>query len=397
MVTTPTKGLTTPDQRKTDMNLHENDSLTHTQRQEDIELGYRAISGRKHKHPDDIPNKINQRAAQRQEAMAALSPSERGALFITEPDLTYHSEVTVHANSVVVRKISHQKQQPAPRAHRGAITRFTARSRSRMLRKTGMLRQLKNPYFVTLTYPGYFDHSPDRVKAHLFALKKRIKRRFPQMAMIWRMELKRRKTGASVGEIVPHFHLLLWGMQIFEADMLKAMKHLWFEVAQSYPDHPAPIMPTIDDKSTPDLDAMTTDQRNFYEHGVDVEQLFNFRHTLSYVSKYAAKEEDDESGSYWGRRWGICGRVDLSASYTVKLTLKQHYALRRAVRKWLEHRGSRYAWWLSQAYPDYGFSALGFGDDDDTITACLTDILRLIACIKDWEIDVRIIDVRKRS
>lgn len=312
-------------------------------------------------------------------------------------DTTYHSIVTVHANSVVVKKIKHQTDQPPPRSRRGAITRFTSRSRSRMMRKTGMLRGLKNPYFVTLTYPGYFEHSPERVKEHLQAIKKRLKRRFPDLAMIWRMELKTRQTGASAGEIVPHFHFLLWGMSIFETDMLKAMKQLWFEVALSFKDHPPVIMPTLDDKGTPDLDAMTQEQRDFYEHGVDVEQLFNFRHTLSYVSKYAAKEEDDETATYWGRRWGVSGRVDLSPSFTVKLTTKEHYALRRGVRKALEKRGSAYAWWLKQAYPDYGFSALGFGDDDDIPTAVLTDIVRLIAYTKGWEIELRIVDIRNQK
>lgn len=338
-------------------------------------LGSRAISGRN-------PVLEAQRSA------AAFQPTR---------DLTFHSEVRIHANSVVVKAVKRQKQQRPPRSQRGVIKRFSQRSRSRMMRKTGMIRGLKCPYFVTLTYPGHFEHSPNRVKAHLQALKKRLKRRFPYMAMIWRMELKKRQTGASAGEIVPHFHFLLWGMEVYLTDMIAALKQMWFEIALSFEDHPAVIMPTLDEKGTPDLDAMTQEQRDFYHHGVDVEQLFNFRHTLSYVSKYAAKEEDDESEIHWGRRWGVCGRVDLSPSFSIKLTTKEHYALRRGIRVALEKRRSRYAWWLKQAYPDYGFSALGFGDDDDIPTAVLTDILRLIACIKGWEIDVRIIDLRKHS
>lgn len=367
---------TTPTQPGEKTGMHEQVNGTPKARptQHLSKLGSRAISGREGETP----------------------PSGRNANFKPAIDTTYHSIVTIHANSVVVKKIKHQTDQPPPRSSRGVITRFTARSRSRMMRKTGMLRGLKNPYFVTLTYPGHFEHSPDRVKEHLHALKKRIKRRFPNMAMVWRMELKTRQTGLSAGEIVPHFHMLLWGMSVLETDMLKAMKQLWFEVALSFKDHPPVIMPTLDDKGTPDLEAMTTEQRNFYEHGVDVEQLFNFRHTLSYVSKYAAKEEDDETAQHWGRRWGVCGRVDLSPSYTVKLTTKEHYALRRAIRKALEKRGSKYAWWLKTAYPDYGFAALGFGDDDDLPTAVLTDIVRLVAHTKGWEIELHIIDTRHK-
>lgn len=287
----------------------------------------------------------------------------------------FHSTVHVHANSVVVKKHRHLSKAKPPKHHRGVITRFSPRSRSRMMRKTGQIRNLKNVYFVTLTYPGLFEHEPKRVKEHLFALKKRIRRVFNRAGMLWRLELKTRLTGASQGQIVPHFHLVLWGMNIYETEMQEWMTRCWWEIVRGTGRQA--IMPTPDKMTQPELD--------HYLHGVEVELLSDFRAVLSYVSKYAAKVEDEESDNAWGRRWGICLHADLTPCLSIPLTWKEHCQLRRAIRIILEKRGSKYAWWLKQAYPQYGYSCLGLGDDDAAYeNAVGRDIVRLIAMTKGY-------------
>lgn len=314
-----------------------------------------------------------------------------GYQVISGRDLTHahYSYASIHSNAVVVKKVKHQKKSKPPKHVRGVITRFSPRSRVRMMRKTGQIRGLARPYFLSLTYPGEFEVSPNRVKAHLFALRKRIVRRFPHAGIIWRLELKKRKSGLSEGEIVPHYHMVLWGMKVYPSSMYAIINRMWWEIVWTeYEDMPLKM---------PLKSKMTIEQRDHAEHGVDVKLLPDFRAVLAYVSKYAAKTEDDETGEHWGRRWGVCGRVDISKSIHWGLTWDEHIRFRRGLRKLLEKRKSAYAWWLKSGYPSLGFTVLGSGDDDDPETVILSDIFALLASVKNYENPRRIIDKRHET
>lgn len=295
---------------------------------------------------------------------------------------TNYSYVSIHANSAVVKMVKHQKQLPPPKHVRGVITRFSPKSRSRMMRRTGQVRNLSRPFFVTLTYPGKFTSDPRRVKEHLANLRKRIKRRFSRAGMLWRLELKKRQTGASQGEIVPHYHLIIWGIRAWEKDMHDYILRMWFEIVWG---------DDCDLHHMPEPEQMTKEQHDFYEHSVDVEQLNDFRHVLSYVAKYSAKIEDDDTSELWGRRWGLCLYVDASHSLKIGLTWGEHLQLRREIRKLLEKRKSKYAWWLKSAYPSLGYSVLGLGDGDEYHDSATTkEIMRIVAAVKGWEFNVNI-------
>jgi hypothetical protein len=326
--------------------------------------------------PDDTDN-ITTEHADGQDAVLL------GYRVITDRSVTHahYSYVSIHSNAAVVKMVKHQKQANPPKHVRGVITRFSPRSRSRMMRKTGQIRGLARPFFVTLTYPGQFTSDPRRVKEHLANLRKRLKRRFPFAGMLWRLELKTRKTGASCGEIVPHYHLLLWGINAWEKTMHTWLIKAWFEIVWG------------DDcelHHMPPFEQMTKAQQDFYEHAVDVEQLYDFRHVLSYVAKYSAKTEDDETSELWGRRWGVALSVDCSHTLKVGLTWTEHLQLRREIRKLLEKRQSKYAWWLKSAYPSLGFSVLGLGDNEQRHEIAVNSaIVRIISNIKGWDIDGR--------
>jgi len=239
-----------------------------------------------------------------------------------------------------------------------------------------MIRNLQRPYFITLTYPGHFETEATRVKEHLFALRKRIKRRFNRPGMLWRLELKKRLSGASEGEIVPHYHIVLWGFSMYPSAVYAIINRMWWELV--WGDKDAPI-------KMPPRSQMTDEQRDHAAHGVDVQMLPDFRAVLAYVSKYAAKIEDEDTEGHWGRRWGICLYADCSKSYRWGLTWAEHLKLRREIRKVIERRGSAYAWWLKSAYPSLGYTVLGLGDEDaDHDTAINKTIMRILAHIKGY-------------
>jgi len=95
---------------------------------------------------------------------------------------------------------------------RGIITRFSEASRRRLMRALAKTRRDLLPVFVTLTYPDNFPGDPAVWKEHLKIWLKRLKREHPKAAGFWKLELKARKSGQSVGQVAPHFHLLMWGL-----------------------------------------------------------------------------------------------------------------------------------------------------------------------------------------
>jgi hypothetical protein len=72
--------------------------------------------------------------------------------------------------------------------------------------------------FLTLTYPADYPN-PRIAKRHLDTYMKRLRRKFPKLAGVWRLEFQRR--GA------PHFHVLLFGVDYIPMDQVQAA---WGEI-----------------------------------------------------------------------------------------------------------------------------------------------------------------------
>jgi len=73
------------------------------------------------------------------------------------------------------------------------------------------------PYFVTATLPDdVFDDNvasfAKTAKVWMDSFTKRLQRVAPAACGFWRIEWQARKSGAHVGKLVPHFHLLVWGL-----------------------------------------------------------------------------------------------------------------------------------------------------------------------------------------
>lgn len=244
---------------------------------------------------------------------------------------------------------------------RAAITEFSKSSRRNMLRALAQMRIVGQGQFVHLTFPGMVTIPGKTVVTKKFAkdciasFRKRLARKLPTSGGIWRMELKKRKTGASTGRIAPHFHVMVFGVEWTDKDetFRQWVARVWNEI----------VAPS---------------DESHRKAGTTVDQICNRRHAMAYASKYAAKDEDDDDGELWGRRWGTWGEVDRSPIMVFYCKSGAMTEIRRDVRKLIAareraasiragrtgavNRRKSYAKRLAKIPEGKGFSVLGVGE-----------------------------------
>lgn len=168
-------------------------------------------------------------------------------------------------------------ERKGPGAKRGCIFGMSPASRKRLRRAAARVPKKSIPNFFTTTYQKQvpFEES----KRHLDNFGKRMVYHYPDIFMIWRIELQKRK--------VPHYHFLIYrGPQIINRkgankEVFEWMRRTWCEV--------------IGQMDTEALQASTR-----------YERLRNIRGVHYYISKYLSK--DDGNKDVPGRQWGIIGR-----------------------------------------------------------------------------------------
>ena len=176
---------------------------------------------------------------------------------------------------------------------RGEVTGFSSSSRRRLMRLIASIERQERPVFVTLTYPDVFPPGQDVWKRDIDTFGKRVARRFPSAGFIWRIEFKVRLSGLSVGQLAPHFHLLVYN--VHSASLLKMVSAAWWGVVGSGDD-------------------------DHLRAGTRVERIFSLGGIMRYVGKYIAKEDDYPEG-WTGRVWGVVGRKHLPWAVEVVISL----------------------------------------------------------------------------
>lgn len=182
-------------------------------------------------------------------------------------------------------------------------------------------RLLYRPLMVTLTYPAQWPESPARWKRDLQTFDKRLRRRYPKAATIWRLESQAR--GA------PHYHLLVFGVRFLPSDWVG---QVWAEITAGNPAACA-----------------------------QVERVRSWRGVMSYASKYLAKLGDQarpfRAGAGGdvleevGRLWGVLNAACLPADVREwALTLGQFFNLRRLLYRHLR-AVARAAGWPGRRRP----------------------------------------------
>lgn len=190
---------------------------------------------------------------------------------------------------------------------RGRVSGYSRASRRRCLRLFASLNrhEVELPLFVTLTYPAAFPADPRRWKRDLDVMLKRVLRRWPAAAIVWKLEPQKR--GA------PHFHLAVFGVGFIERGWLSAA---WYEVVGSGdPKH--------------------------LQAGTQVERVKNWRGVMAYAAKYIGKEVAAvDWPEYVGRWWGVAGRANLPELwYHQRLGRGPWFAFRRVLYRYLKQKG----------------------------------------------------------
>jgi len=176
----------------------------------------------------------------------------------------------LQATAKATRPEPDESKKPAPK--RGRVTTFSKKSRKRLLDLNATVDMRSGRHtFVTLTYPDEcLPVTPqDSYNDHLRPLLERFRRAYPEMAVLWRKEIKIRQTGKYAGLPAPHYHLILYNAPYIERDDLRKA---WMQIVSA----------------------------NGWEHlQVDIRRIVSARQLTSYVSKYVAKKDDVDLYAVW--------------------------------------------------------------------------------------------------
>lgn len=189
---------------------------------------------------------------------------------------------------------------------RGKITKFTAGSKRRLMYKLGQVQRAKLPVMITLTYPGEYTQKSAVWKSHLRRFYQRMKRRYKDVAFIWKLEPQQR--GA------PHYHLLAWGLDKIPLYTLKGwVSKAWYQVVGSG-----------------DIKHLIA--------GTRVETVRNRRGVMAYASKYLGKVMENIDWDQPGRFWGVKGSENMPWGTLVEcaITYRQAVKLLRLMRRYMK-------------------------------------------------------------
>lgn len=193
---------------------------------------------------------------------------------------------------------------------RGTVTKFSHKSRRRLMLMLRQLDQRAVPLFVTLTYPaGEGDSVPDSaaVQRDLDVFGKRLRRRYPSASAVWKREYTRRG--------VPHLHLLVFGL--YDGSHWSVLEARTF-VAAAW------------------ADACDTGNAKHLDAGTSVETPRKSGAVAKYVGKYVWKAGTVEAESS-GRWWGYVNRSGLPWAELRSVLVPEWVAVR------MMRAGRRYA------------------------------------------------------
>jgi hypothetical protein len=196
---------------------------------------------------------------------------------------------------------------------RGQIGGFSSAARLRMIKEIAVIdwTQTGRCLFLTLTYPDslglrtYKERTKDRT-----LVTRRIERYLGrEIATLWRLEWKARKSGERTGSMMPHLHMLLFGVEYIPWDDIR----MWWRQVLGY-----------------------DGQLHTY-----VQRIKNGEHAAKYAAKYAAKDGSSSlvNAAYLdgllGRAWGVT-----RAKLIPRAALTTYRNLPRAVERALRVLGS---------------------------------------------------------
>jgi len=213
-----------------------------------------------------------------------------------------------------VKKLEDNNEDEQAITKRGKVQGFSSKSRNRLMRTLAKVRRDCLPVFVTLTFPAGYP-TIERAKRDLDTFIKRLARKFPNIAGVWKLEPQKR--GA------PHFHLLVWGAD--HLPMVLFVPQAWHEIAgNGDPNHFAWHMGLLGNK--PCVQIIEKQQGVFW-----------------YASKYMSKKVS-ETFTDWGRWWGVFfrERLPVGAVVNIKITERKAIEIIRYMRRFARIKSRDY-------------------------------------------------------
>lgn len=291
-------------------------------------------------------------------AFEPIKAAERRRMQRTGKDF----QVTINADMIRVKSLAavHGLTPPTGGGKRGKIVGFSRASRKRLIEFMASARTDGQLLFLTLTYPDEFPIGDVATwNAHMEAFRRRFERRYGgNYAGLWRQELKTRKSGENQGKVAPHCHMMI-------DTGIPGTPDITVEKVDSYGG--------LVDKTTSPLsrefeawalqawsEIVGSNDERHAQRGAFAVAIRNRRHAYKYISKYVAKEDDDDYAI--GRRWGTIGSWDTTSSKAVMVTKSEVIELKRMVRAWMKKRGGNYWKSLRRGKVDNGFTVFGLGD-----------------------------------
>lgn len=253
-------------------------------------------------------------------------------------------------------EITPEQEDKPSSSKRGRITGFSRTSRRRMLLFLARVRLAEDnlPLFGTTTYPDIFPEETAKFKRDLQAFLHRLKRRFPDGGILWRLEFKRRKSGENVGKLAPHFHWLLWNVP-WEFEF-KHERGKWAAVRATGEGEFEMVLRTRGESGVTSGSVPLTGKdeithwfsRNWYDvagtgdvrhfrAGTNVKQLDSVKAVFCYVSKYLSKVDREAVCQYPGRFWGVVNpkNIPLGRRVVLPCTGRQAAQVIRFLRRFM--------------------------------------------------------------
>lgn len=287
--------------------------------------------------------------------------------------------VNIFADMVQVKAINPLPTIP-PKSDGGVITGFSKKSRKRMIEFMAKQHDIPD-LFVTLTWSDdVASLDPEIFRKHFEAFRRRLERAYVGIRAIWKLEIEARKSGDRHGELLPHYHLLVWlpkdspeTLKIaLSDDFGQLWRGWWHEIVGS----------------------------NHAEHlrrrGCEVQRIKSRKHAYHYVAKYAAKTYN--FGLSLGRVWGRIGTFNTNPDMTLELLQREYVHFKRLLAAFIKSREQKYHKKFRRQSSRKGVSVFGLGSISQSLgTIEKTTVMRMVHHAKQLHRDEKSLLMRSRS
>lgn len=258
-------------------------------------------------------------------------------------------------------RVQRDRRFHAPPKPRGEVTEFTDPARRRMLDFLAKINTSLIPIFVTLTYPDDFPSLRTEFKNHLDLLGQRVRRRWPESFIVWKLEFKQRKSGANAGKMAPHYHLFIFGVPMqfpfqreigasyslrvsldeVDSTVVVWKQHVLGELVDLWQSRPGIVEPTDTLRgwmSRNWFEIVGSNDLKHFRAGTRVEELRSSKGTFAYAAKRSMGKPEACSGLGMkpGRFWGVIGRskVKFGIKEVHHIPAAQAFTILRLIRRY---------------------------------------------------------------